>query len=143
MGIKFTKVRRIIKFKQDYIFKDYFELNSKMRTVAKTEVEKDILMLMINSLFGKLYLGATVLELGKLHMYELFCNVSKPSLRDLNLHYMDTDSFVLCVTGGNVPDEYMDLSNLDTLIEINNKVPGKFKHEMGKSYRRSPETKDL
>ena len=43
---------------------------------------------------------------------------------------MDTDSFVLNFTEGNVPDKYMDLSNLDTPIKTNNKVPGKFKHEL-------------
>ena len=52
MGIKVTKVHRIIKFKQDNIIKDYIELNTKMRTEAKTEAEKDIFKLMNNSLFG-------------------------------------------------------------------------------------------
>ena len=37
MGIKATKVHRIIKFKQDYIIRDYIELNTKMRAEAKTE----------------------------------------------------------------------------------------------------------
>ena len=53
MGIKVTKVHRIIKFKQDYIIRDYIELNTKMRAEAKTEPEKDIYKLMNNSLFGK------------------------------------------------------------------------------------------
>ena len=53
MGIKLTKVHRIIKFKQDYIIRDYIELNTKMRAEAKTEPEKDIFKLMNNSLFGK------------------------------------------------------------------------------------------
>ena len=43
---------------------------------------------------------------------------------------MDTDSFVLSFSDGNVDDKYMDLSNLDTPIKSNNKVPGKFKHEL-------------
>ena len=51
MGIKVTKVHRIIKFKQDYIMRDYIELNIKMRAEAKTE--KDIFKLVNNSLFGK------------------------------------------------------------------------------------------
>ena len=55
MGIKVTKVHRIIKFKQDYIIRDYIELNTKMRAEAKTEPEKDIFKLMNNSLFGKSY----------------------------------------------------------------------------------------
>ena len=44
---------------------------------------------------------------------------------------MDTDSFVLSFSEGNVPDEHMDLSNLEKPIKTNNKVSGKFKHELG------------
>ena len=184
MGIKVTKVHRIIKFKQDYIIRDYIELNTKMRAEAKIEPEKDIFKLMNNSLFGKscenplkyleakiltddyeilkavskptckdvirydnytliefykkeiqndkpIYLGSTVLELSKLHMYEFFYNVLQPSLKDLMLHYMDTDSFVLSFTEGSIDNKYMDLSNVEVPIKTNNKVPGKFKHELG------------
>ena len=46
MGIKVTKVRKIIKFKQDYFIRDYIELNTKMRVEAKTEAEKDKFKLM-------------------------------------------------------------------------------------------------
>ena len=53
MGIKVIKVHRIIKFKQDYIIRDYIELKTKMRVEAKTEPEKDKFKLMNNSLFGK------------------------------------------------------------------------------------------
>ena len=44
---------------------------------------------------------------------------------------MDTDSFVLSYSEGKVSDEHMDLSNLDIPIKTNNKVSGKFKHELG------------
>ena len=184
MGIKVTKVHRIIKFKQDYIIRDYIELNTKMRAEAETEPEKDIFKLMNNSLFGKsfenplkyleaniltdhyeilkavskptckdviryenyaliefykkeiqydrpIYLGPTILELSKLHMYKFIYNVLNPSLKDLMLHYMDTDSFVLSFSEGNVDNEHMDLSNLDKPIKTNNKITGKFKHELG------------
>ena len=77
------------------------------------------------------YVGVTFLELTKLHMYDVFYNILQPSLKNLQLHYMDTDSFVLSYTEGKVSDEHMDLSNLDFPIKTNNKVPGKFKHEMG------------
>ena len=77
------------------------------------------------------YVGATILELSKLHMYDVFYNILQPSLKDLTLHYMDTDSFVLSYSEGKVSDEHMDLSNLDIPIKTNNKVPGKFKHELG------------
>ena len=77
------------------------------------------------------YLGVTILELSKLHMYGVFYNILQPSLKDLTLHYMDTDSFVLIYSEGKVSDEHMDLSNLDIPMKTNNKVPGKFKHELG------------
>ena len=44
---------------------------------------------------------------------------------------MYTDSFVLIYSEGKVSDEHMDLSNLDIPIKTNNKVLGKFKHELG------------
>ena len=153
MGIKVTKVQRIIKFKRDYIIRDYIEPKTKMRAEAKTEPEKDIFKLMNNSLFGKscenpfkylkakiltddyeilkavtkptckdviryenytllefyrtetqygkpIYLGSTVQELSKLHMYKFFYNVLNPSLKDLMLHFMYTDSFVLSFREG-------------------------------------------
>ena len=53
MGIKVTKVRRMIKFKQDYIIRDYIELYTKMRAEAKTEPEKYKFKLMNNSLLVK------------------------------------------------------------------------------------------
>ena len=93
-------------------------------------------------------MGSAVLELSKLCMYEFFYDVLQPSLKDLMLHYMDTDSFVINFSDGNVDDKYMDLSNLDTPIKTNNKVPGKFKHELGSREREifivlKPETNSL
>ena len=64
-------------------------------------------------------------------MYDVFSKIFQPSLIDLRLHYMDTDSFVLSFSQGNVPDEHMDPSNLEALITTNNKIPGKFKCELG------------
>ena len=58
------------------------------------------------------YVGVTILELSKLHMYDVFYNILQPSLKDPQLHYMDTDSFVSSSREGNVIDEHMDLSNL-------------------------------
>ena len=64
-------------------------------------------------------------------MYNVFYNILQPSLKDLTLHYMDMDSFVLSYSKGSVDNEHMDLSNLKPPIKTNNKVPGKFKHELG------------
>ena len=44
---------------------------------------------------------------------------------------MDTDSFGLSSSEGNVDNEHMDLSNLNKPTKTNNKIPGKFKHELG------------
>ena len=184
MGVKVKKIHKVIKFKQDYICRDYIQNNTNKRATAKTEAEKDVRKLMNNSLYGRMcmnplhffqskflhdeekimkskskptfknttrykdysqieyikkrieydspvYVGVTILELSKLHMYDVFYDILQPSLKDLQLHYMDTDSFVLSFTEGNVENEHMDLSNLEPPIKTNNKVPGKFKHEMG------------
>ena len=56
-------------------------------------------------------------------MFDLIYNILRPSLKDLTLHYMDTDSFVLGYSGGKVSDEHMDLSNLDIPIKTNKKAP--------------------
>ena len=64
-------------------------------------------------------------------MSDVFYNILQPSLKDLTLHYMDTDGFVLNYSEGKVSDKHMDLSNLDIPIKTYNKVPGKFKHELG------------
>ena len=63
-------------------------------------------------------------------MFDKFYNILQPSLKDLTLHYMDTDSFVLSYSEGKVSVEHMDLSNLDIPIKTNNKVSGKFRHEL-------------
>ena len=62
-------------------------------------------------------------------MFDVFYNILQPSLKDLTLHSMFTDSFVLSYSEGKVSDEHMDLSILDTTIKTYNKV--KFKHELG------------
>ena len=64
-------------------------------------------------------------------MYDVFHNILQPSLKDLQLHYMDTDSFVLSFSEGNIDNKHMDLSNLESPIKTNGKVPGKFKQELG------------
>ena len=53
MGVKVTKIHRVIKFKQDYICRNYIQNNTK-RATAKTEAEKDVGKLMKNSLYGRM-----------------------------------------------------------------------------------------
>ena len=73
----------------------------------------------------------TILELSKLHMFDVFYKILQPSLKDLQLHYMDTNSFILSFIEGNVDNEHTDLSNLEPPNKTINKTPGKFKHELG------------
>ena len=54
MGVKVTKIHRIIKFKQDYLCRDYIQNNTNKRATAKTEEEKDVRKLMNNSLYGRM-----------------------------------------------------------------------------------------
>ena len=63
-------------------------------------------------------------------MYDVLHNILQPSLKDLQFHYINTDSFVICITEGNVNNEHMDLSNREPPFKTNNKVPIKFKHEL-------------
>ena len=144
MGVKLTKIHRVIKFKQDYIGRDYIQNNTNKRATAKTEAEKDVRRLMNNSLYGRMcmnplhflqskflhdeekimksiskptfknitrhkdysqmqyikkkieydspvYISVTILELSKLHMYDVFSNILQRSLKDLQIHYVDTD----------------------------------------------------
>ena len=56
-------------------------------------------------------------------MYDVFYNILQTSLKDLQLHYMDTNSFVLSFSECKVPDQHMDLSNLEPPIKTNIKVP--------------------
>ena len=88
-----------------------------------------------------IYLGFTVLELSKLLMYETYYDKLQPYFRQENiqLHYMDCDSFVLSIETENLINnlknlgDLFDFSNLDKNHELfsnkNKKVVGKFKIE--------------
>ena len=92
-----------------------------------------------------IYLGFSVLELSKLHMYETYYEKLRPYFgeKHIQLHYMDTDSFVLSVNTKNIIQDlhnlkkYFDFSNLkedhELFSNINKKVLGKFKIETPKN----------
>ena len=66
-----------------------------------------------------IYLGFSVLELSKLLMYETYYDKLQPYFRQENiqLHYMDTDSFILSV---NTKDIIKHLKNLEKIFDFSN-----------------------
>ena len=91
-----------------------------------------------------IYLGFSVSELSKLIMYETYYDELQPYFKqdNIELHYMDTDSFVLSVNSKHIIkdlknlEDLFDFSNLNENHEIfsnkNKKIIGKFKIETPK-----------
>ena len=88
-----------------------------------------------------IYVGFSILELSKLHMYETFYDTLQPYFRqeNLQLHYIDTDGMILSMKTEDIIKDFknlediFDFSNLDKNHELysnkNEEVIGKFKIE--------------
>ena len=92
-----------------------------------------------------IYVGFTILELSKLHMYETYYDTLQPYFGQeiLQLHYIDTDGMILSMKTENIIidlknlKDIFDFSNLDENHELfsnkNKKTIGKFKSETPKN----------
>ena len=122
---------------ENYIGKPNFK-NAKRINSKLVGVEMKYSSIKINKPF---YIGMSILDLSKWHMYNFHYNVMKAIFGDrVHLLYMDTDSFIYEISSADVYEElrphardYFDFSNYPENHMLKNscnkKVPGKFKDE--------------
>ena len=88
MGVKVTKIHRVIKFKHDYICRDYIHNNTNKRATAKTEAEKDVRKLMNNSLCGRMCMNPLHFLQSKFSHDEekIMKSISKPTFTNITIY---------------------------------------------------------
>ena len=92
-----------------------------------------------------IYLGFAILDLSKLHIYETYFDTLQSDFgqENIQLHYMDCDSFILSIKSENIIKDLKNLNNIfdcsnidenhELYSEKNTKVLGKFKKETPKN----------
>ena len=196
LGVKITKVHKILTFDEKPSLKDFIDLNINLRKKSKNDLEKDLFKLMNNAIFGKtmenvlnrsdiklinndpekllkmirqpnfqnayqisnklclveptsiktvfskpIYLGASILETSKLHMYQFWYDHLKNKYNNkVELIYTDTDSFIIQVETDDIYKDMLENKDLYDFSDYpinhlnyditNKKVLGKFKDEL-------------
>ena len=178
-GLKLKKVHRVISLNQADFLKPYIDFNTEKRKNAKTEIEKDVVKLLISAVYGKtlenvrnhidfelvntperfqklvnkptykhrhiinesvvgvekekaaveldkpIYMGLSILDYSKIHMYSFYYDVLKPEYNDkIKLAYTDTDSCNIHVetddiyTGFKHINQHMDFSDYPKIMNV-------------------------
>ena len=129
-----TSAQRFEKVVNEPYVKHSHIINENLVGVEKTRPE--------TKLKKPIYVGMSILELSKLHMYNFYYDVLKERYGDnVRLAYTDTDSYILKIETEDVYDDfkklgnYFDFSNYEETHNnydlTNNKKIGFFKDEMG------------
>ena len=165
LGMKLTKIHKVLQFKQSNCMKKYIDFNTKKRMCATNDFKKNFFKLMINSVYGKtmenltkrinvrfvnikkdflkytsrptyvnlklfnknftaiheikqvltlnkpIYVGFTVLDLGKWLMYDFHYKFIKKNF-SAKLLFTDTDSLTYEIKSENVYKEFYKWKNL-------------------------------
>ena len=200
LGMKLKKVWRGIEFREKAFMKPFIEWNTKLRTAAENDFEKELFKLASNAVYGKtmenvrnrinmklvndrwkkaklvkkinfqsatmfgeklaavhmrktkvgldkpIFVGAAILDLSKIHMFEFFYGYVKRKWEKVKVLYSDTDSLILEIetddfwrdTGEDVekwfdtskyPRDHFAVESCSFPVGKNKKVLGKFKDE--------------
>ena len=81
------KFQRVIKFKQDYICRDYIQNNTNKRATAEIEAANDVRKLIDNSLYGRICMNPLHFLQSKFSHDEdeehIMRNISKPTFKNI------------------------------------------------------------